>query len=88
MAPDGTSKRQLNPNATQREEHPLWSHDGHWLMVARPQASTASLWLTQADGSAERQVAANVTLPASFYGLIDWPAAYAWWQPANGASGA
>jgi Tol biopolymer transport system component len=82
MKADGSAKHQVDPDASAREEYPRWSRDGRWILAGRPEGSTASLWLMHPDGSAQRQVATGIALPNSFFGRIDWPAAYAWWQAA------
>ena len=76
--------QRLTNTAAYRDEHPLWSADGNYLLFARVDAKgRASLWIMAADGSTSRQVVDELTpAPDPFlsYGHVDWAAWLDWWR--------
>jgi Tol biopolymer transport system component len=76
--------RRLTEGVTYREERPLWSVDGGYLLFARMDAKgRASLWLTAVAGGTPRQVVDELTPapdPVDSYGHIDWEALFDWWR--------
>jgi Tol biopolymer transport system component len=59
MAADGSGARQLTPDGPYRDERPLWSADGSWILFARIDAAgrAASLWLVPSGGGTPQHVA-------------------------------
>jgi hypothetical protein len=75
----------LTDSAVFRDERPMWSAEGTFLLFARMDVrGRASLWLTTTDGSSARQVVDELTPappdPLGFYGHIEWEAWYDWWR--------
>ncbi|MCL5265985.1 MAG: DPP IV N-terminal domain-containing protein [Chloroflexi bacterium] len=82
MAPNGANKRQITNDPAYRDERPLWSADGSFILFVRFKGEQAQLWLMRADGSEQRQVVDEMTpSPESFgyYGYVDWGRLYEWW---------
>ncbi len=67
-----------------RDERPLWSADGSYLLFARLDAKgRASLWIVAASGGAPRQVVAELTPapdPNESFGHVGWGMFYDWWR--------
>jgi len=67
-----------------RDERPLWSSDGGYILFTRLGEDGASLWLIGADGSNLRQVVSELTPkpdPTGEYGYVNWQVLWDWWQP-------
>jgi Tol biopolymer transport system component len=67
-----------------RDERPLWSSDGNYLLFARFDAKErASLWVISSGGGVPRQVVDELT-PApdtlESFGHVSWDAYYDWWR--------
>ncbi len=76
--------RQLTNDLAYRDERPLWSADGCYILFARLNSEDrASLWLIQAVGGKPQQVVDELT-PApgwfGYYGYIDWDDLFDWWR--------
>ncbi|MEW6232901.1 MAG: hypothetical protein AB1566_11405 [Chloroflexota bacterium] len=84
MKRDGSDKRQLTKDATYRDERPLWSADGSYILFARLDTKGhASLWLISAEGDNPHQVVDELTPAPSwfgYYGHIDWDVLFDWWR--------
>ncbi len=67
-----------------RDERPVWSADGSYLLFARLDAKgRASLWIVAASGGAPRQVVDELTPapdPNESFGHVDWGVYYDWWR--------
>ena len=67
-----------------RDERPLWSANGNYLLFARLDAKgRASLWFVPASGGVPRQVVNELTPAPDPYessAHIDWSAYYDWWR--------
>ncbi len=67
-----------------RDERPLWSSDGNYLLFARFDAkSRASLWVISSGGGVPRQVVDELTPapdPLESFGHVSWDAYYDWWR--------
>jgi Tol biopolymer transport system component len=80
--------QQLTDDPAYRDERPLWSADGSYLLFARMDAEGgASLWLIPATGGEPRQVVDELTPlpgPASgwfgYYGYLEWGQLFDWWR--------
>ncbi|MGQ9600664.1 MAG: TolB family protein, partial [Anaerolineae bacterium] len=75
--------RQLTKDPSYRDERPLWSTDGNYILFARLNAGNqASLWVIPAMGGEPQQVVQELT-PApewfGYYGHIDWGGLFDWW---------
>jgi Tol biopolymer transport system component len=82
---EGESKlRALTNSNSYRDERPLWSADGDYLLFARLDAKgRASLWIIPASGGVPRQVVAELTPapdPYEMFGHVNWGAYYDWWR--------
>lgn len=77
-------KRRLTNDDRFRDERPLWSSEGGYILFARLNEERASLWLMKADGSNLRQVVSELTPkpdPTGEYGYINWQVLWDWWRP-------
>ncbi|HXF69196.1 MAG TPA: hypothetical protein VNK89_05275 [Thermoflexus sp.] len=77
-------KRRLTHDDRFRDERPLWSSDGDYILFARIGEEGASLWLMRSDGSNLRQVVSELTPqpdPTGEYGYVNWRVLWDWWQP-------
>lgn len=76
--------RALTNSSSYRDERPLWSADGSYLLFARLDAKgRASLWIITASGGAPRQVVDELTPapdPFESFGHVNWGAYYDWWR--------
>lgn len=84
MDSDGSDQRPLTGDPAYRDERPLWSREGEWLLFARlDEGMQASLWLMPADDGEPRRVVNELgqTDMLDYYGLIFWEGIYDWWQP-------
>lgn len=80
--------RQLTDGPTYRDERPLWSADGSFILFARINAEDhASLWLIPANGGDARQVVDELSegQPSSlfwlgYYGHVGWDNLFDWWR--------
>ncbi len=86
MAPDGSGKRQLTSDPTYRDERPVWSRDGAFILFGRMLDDQMQLWLIRPDGLDLKQVVEEVSpLPDpvarwfGYYGYLDWGQMYDWW---------
>ena len=87
MQPDGSGKRQLTSDPRYRDERPLWSRDGAFILFGRMVDDRMQLWLMRSDGSGQRQVVDELSpLPDpvagwfGYYGYLHWDRMYDWWQ--------
>ncbi len=89
MNRDGSGKRQITNDSAYRDERPLWSGDGRYLIFARLDNSTdkTSLWLIPSEGGEPVRVVAELDpLPPEstwfgYYGHIDWGDSFDLWTP-------
>ena len=76
--------QRLTEGTTFREERPLWSADGGYLLFTRMDAKgRASLWLATVAGDILRQMVDELTPapdPVDSYGHIDWETLFDWWR--------
>jgi len=87
----GAPARQLTFDPAYRDEYPRWSGDGSQILWVRMDAQDrASLWVMNADGTAQRPVLNRFDVPAlpdpenrwfGYYGAIAWQTSFAWWRP-------
>ena len=80
----GPQVQQLTDDQTYRDEWPLWSHDGKYILFARlDEGDRASLWLISTEGGQPQQVVDELT-PApewfGYYGHIEWDGLFDWWR--------
>ncbi len=88
MQPDGSGKLQITKDGAYRDECPLWSRDGSHILFGRLADERLRLWLMRLDGSELRPVVEELgSLPRQgepvwwgYYGYIDWPSLFDWWQ--------
>lgn len=84
--------RQLTDDPAYRDERPLWSADGAYILFVRMTAEdSVSLWLVPAGGGAPWRIVDELTpVPSWFgyYGYTNWAALFDWWRPnwSDGAS--
>jgi hypothetical protein len=76
--------QQLTNDPAYRDERPLWSHDGKYILFARlDEGDRASLWLISTEGGQPQQVVDELT-PApewfGYYGHIEWDGFFDWWR--------
>jgi DNA-binding CsgD family transcriptional regulator len=76
---------QLTNDPAYRDENPVWSSDGDWIVFARVDADGhGSLWRIDADGGGLERVVEKVGFGqqgvGGTYGWIDWTGVFAWWQ--------
>lgn len=78
-----TQPRRLT-EAAYRDERPLWSADGNYLLFARLDAKgVTSLWIISADGGLARRIVDELTPapdPLEASGHIEWPVYFDWWR--------
>lgn len=76
--------RALTNSKAYRDERPLWSNSGDYLLFARFDAGgRASLWLIPSGGGVPRQVVDELTPapdPYESFGQVNWGAYYDWWR--------
>jgi Tol biopolymer transport system component len=76
--------RALTNSNTYRDERPLWSSRGDYLLFARFDArGRASLWLLPSGGGVPLQVVDELTPapdPYEAFGLVSWDTYYDWWR--------
>ncbi|MPZ50528.1 MAG: hypothetical protein GEU75_14730 [Dehalococcoidia bacterium] len=86
---DGTGKRLLTGDDDFRDERPLWSADGEYVLFARIDSEgLPSIWLVPSSGGEpvkladiSESVAANVTSYwFGFYGYVAWDRYFDWWR--------
>jgi dipeptidyl aminopeptidase/acylaminoacyl peptidase len=86
--------RQLTADPAYRDERPLWSVDGNYVLFARiDRDDQASLWLIPVAGGEARQVVEGLSPPpadtgwSGAYGYVAWNQYYDWWRgPARSES--
>ncbi len=86
MNADGSGQRQITNDPDYRDERPLGSADGNYLLFARIDAEgRVSLWLIPVEGGDPYQTVEELTPlpgPASgwfgYYGHVDWDQIFAW----------
>jgi Tol biopolymer transport system component len=80
--------RQLTDDPAYRDEYPLWSADGAFILFARLDADDdASVWLVPEGGGEPRQIV-DALSPApgpaplwfGYYGYVGWGALFDWWR--------
>lgn len=79
---------QLAEDPAYRDERPLWSADGAFILFARINAEdTASLWLVPAQGGEPRRIVDGLTPEAEparswigYYGHVGWDMLFDWWR--------
>jgi Tol biopolymer transport system component len=72
----------LTNDPAYRDEHPLWSADGSFILFARMNhENRASVWLVSAEGGEPQRIVDELT-PApewfGYYGYIDWNDLFDW----------
>ena len=76
--------RQLTSTVGYRDERPLWSADGNYILFARmDNKGRASLWMIPSIGGMQRQVVDELTPapdPFGQYGHINWDNWFDWWR--------
>ncbi|HLF29307.1 MAG TPA: hypothetical protein VJG32_23530 [Anaerolineae bacterium] len=76
--------RRLTDASGYRDERPLWSADGSYLLFARmDDRGRTSLWIISSSGGFPRQVVDELTPapdPLDSYGYVDWEAYFDWWR--------
>jgi dipeptidyl aminopeptidase/acylaminoacyl peptidase len=83
--------RQLTGDPRYRDEAPIWSTDGKYLLYGRIRADdgSKSLWLMESDGRNPGQVTGPLCGPGTngadaawfgYYGYIDWRSMFDWHQ--------
>ncbi len=84
MSTVSDSKLQRLTDGAFRDERPLWSAEGGYLLFARIDGrGRASLWIVSAQGDNLRQVVDELTPapdPVGSYGHIEWEALFDWWR--------
>ncbi|HHH82393.1 MAG TPA: hypothetical protein ENL35_05350 [Chloroflexi bacterium] len=76
----------IAPEQEYREESPLWSSDGEYLMVGRVSEGRASLWLRSKLGNAEINLVEELSPFAGHQGFdaeVIWEDYFDWWQKSN-----
>lgn len=80
--------RRLTGAVGYRDERPLWSAGGDYILFARLDArGRASLWLVALDSGVSRQVVDELTPapdPLGSYGHVDWDSLFDWWRGGSG----
>ena len=80
--------RRLTDARGYRDEHPLWSADGDYILFARMDArGRTSLWIISSNGGFPRQVVDELTPapdPLDTYGHVDWGDYFDWWRGSGG----
>jgi Tol biopolymer transport system component len=80
---DGSEARQLTSDEAYRDERPLWSRDGGWLLFARlNEEREASLWLMPSSGGEPQMLvdlAGNGKM-TGYYTNIGWGELLDWWR--------
>lgn len=80
--------QQLTSDPAYRDERPLWSADGNYLLFARMDVQDrASLWLISTGGGDPHRVVDELTpLPGpapgwwGYYGYVEWDQLFDWWR--------
>jgi Tol biopolymer transport system component len=76
--------RWLTDSPAYRDERPLWSADGNYILFARIDIKgRASLWVVSVDGGPPRQVVDELTPapdPFGLYGHVEWDSLFDWWR--------
>lgn len=75
--------KQLTRDQTYRDEFPIWSKDGKYILFARIDTDDiASLWLIPEEGGEPQKVVEELTLASEwfgFYGYTNWNDYFDWW---------
>ncbi len=75
---------QLTNSVSYRDEHPLWSADGRYILFERIDArGRASAWLVPSSGGSPIAVVEELTPspdPFNLYGHVDWESLIDWWR--------
>jgi dipeptidyl aminopeptidase/acylaminoacyl peptidase len=83
MNKDGSGAQQLTWDEAYRDEQPLWSRDGEWIIFARLDGKReASLWLMPSSGGEPRMLvnlAGNGTV-TGYYTNVGWGEVFDWWR--------
>lgn len=78
--------QRVTNNASYRDERPLWSADGNYILFARlDRQGRASLWLITVNNNVTQLMIDELTPapdPFGFYGHVDWGALFDWWRGA------
>jgi len=81
---DEPRPQRLTESPGYRDERPLWSADGNYILFVRIDAKgRASLWIVPVDRGSPRQVVDELTPalePVGFYGHVDWDVLFDWWR--------
>jgi Tol biopolymer transport system component len=92
---DGSSVQQLTDDPAYRDEDPLWSANGDYLLFIRVDAEDrASLWLVRSEGATPQRVVDELTQESGqskyfgdwqttvipYYGHMDWSVLFDWWH--------
>ena len=90
---DGSNVQQLTDDPAYRDEYPLWSTDGNYVLFVRVDAQDrASLWLVRSEGDTPRRVVDELsqgpgqpkyfgrwrTTVIPYYGHMDWSVLFDW----------
>ncbi len=82
MAAEGTEVHQLTDDPAYTDECPRWVHGGEdILFFRRREEGNVEIWLMNADGSDQRPLARDVTLPEGYYGYFHLDEIYDWYEP-------
>ena len=80
----GKQMRQITSDPQYRDESPLWSRNGQYILFARlDRQDNASLWSINLNSGALQKVADQVDGQLGwfgYYGHINWYASVAWHQ--------
>jgi Tol biopolymer transport system component len=81
MNADGTQARQLTFDPRYRDEYPLWSQDGRYILFTRmTQQGEVSIWSINVNEGAQQEIVSGLSAPGpinpgtwfGYYGFIDW----------------
>jgi Tol biopolymer transport system component len=82
MQNDGSNQHPLTNDPAYRDERPLWSADGRFILFTRTDKDMrSSVWLMHADGSELERIAeleSEPDNPFGYYGHVDWDGYLDW----------
>ena len=89
MNVDGSDQHPLTDDPAYRDERPLWSRDGTYVLFARmDNQDRASLWIIPAGGGEPQQIVDGLMMDEltgwfGNYGHIEWDVFFDWWRGAG-----